>query len=105
MKTKQQAILIILLIAPTLLYAQKLSIANTEFKSLKAAYAHKEEAAWLDLSNRGLTALPDSVFDLPKLQYLDLSKNHIEAIPAAMTASHLCHLLSGNSSQWNTFSW
>ncbi|MCA6409017.1 MAG: leucine-rich repeat domain-containing protein, partial [Cytophagales bacterium] len=60
----------------------QLSIGNTQFKTIKAAFAHRDEASWLDLSGQGLTELPDSLFALISIQYLDLSKNHLESIPA-----------------------
>ena len=59
----------------------QLSIGNTQFKTIKAAFAHREEASWLDLSNQGLTEFPDSLFALTNIHYLDISKNHIEFIP------------------------
>ena len=58
----------------------QLSIANTEFKTLATAFAHREEATWLDLSKQGLTELPDSLFALVNLQYLDLGKNNLRVI-------------------------
>ncbi|KAI8489391.1 hypothetical protein Bbelb_328340 [Branchiostoma belcheri] len=39
---------------------------------------------FLDLSNRGLTSIPEEVFDITDLQYLDVSNNKLTSIPEAI---------------------
>lgn len=61
------------------------------------AYLDTTTVEALDLSNRGLTAIPAEVLANTQLKYLNLSGNRISRIPAIKTLKSLLHLdLSNN---------